>query len=178
MTASIRTIALFGAPLAALALLGACQQAAPPAAADIAADTAKVAAEVAVEVRAVAAEIIAAYNAHDAKKTASYDAPDYLGLNHGTPAVRGEQADADSMAELMKDPTNRFTLGEPTVIVAKAGDMAVFNAPYDSTWTDPKSRRKMAEKGTWIGVFTRQGDGTMKLSRSIGVDNGPATPAA
>ena len=87
MTASIRTIALFGAPLAALALLGACQQAAPPAAADTAPDTAKVAAEV----RAVAAEIIAAYNAHDAKKTAAYDAPDYLGLNHGTPAVHGEQ---------------------------------------------------------------------------------------
>ena len=166
MTIAVRSIA----PLAALALLAACQQAAAPAAAD----TAKVAAEV----KAVAAEIIAAYNAHDPKKTASYDAPDYLGLNHGTPAIHGEQADADSMAELMKDPTNRFTLGEPTVIVAKAGDMAVFNAPYDSTWTDPKSRRKMAEKGTWIGVFTRQGDGTMKLSRSIGVDSGPAAPAA
>ena len=170
MTAIIRKIA----PLAALALLAACQQAAPPAAADTAPDTAKVAAEV----RAVAAEIIAAYNAHDAKKTAAYDAPDYLGLNHGTPVLHGEQADADSMADLMKDPANRFTLGEPAVIVAKSGDMAVFNAPYDSAWTDPKSHRLMAEKGTWIGVFTRQGDGTMKLSRSIGVDSGPAMPAA
>ena len=166
MTIAVRLIA----PLAALALLGGCQQAAPPASAD----TAKVAAEV----KTVAAEIIAAYNAHDPKKTASYDAPDYLGLNHGTPAVHGEQADADSMAELMKDPANRFTLGEPTVIVAKAGDMAVFNAPYDSAWTDAKSGKLMGEKGTWIGVFTRQGDGTMKLSRSIGVDSGPATPAA
>ena len=170
MTIAVRSIA----PLAALALLGGCQQAAAPAVADTAPNTANVAAEV----EAVAAEIIAAYNAHDAKKTASYDAPDYLGLNHGTPVLHGEAADAESMAELMKDPANRFTLGEPTVIVAKAGDMAVFNAPYDSTWTDPKSRRKMAEKGTWIGVFTRQGDGTMKLSRSIGVDSGPATPAA
>ena len=170
MTIAVRSIA----PLAALALLAGCQQAAAPAVADTAPYTANVAAEV----KAVAAEIIAAYNAHDAKKTASYDAPDYLGLNHGTPAVHGEQADAESMAELMKDPANRFTLGEATVIVAKAGDMAVFNAPYDSTWTDPKSRRKMAEKGTWIGVFTRQGDGTMKLSRSIGVDSGPAAPAA
>ena len=170
MTASIRAIALFAAPLAALALLGACQQAAPPAAAD----TAKVASEV----KAVAAEIIAAYNAHDAKKTASYDAPDYLGINHGIPVLHGEQADADAMTESMKDPANRFTLGEPTVIVAKAGDMAVFNAPYDSAWTDAKSGKPMAEKGTWIGVFTRQRDGTMKLSRSIGVDSGPAAPAA
>ena len=63
MTASIRAIAHFAAPIAALALLGACQQAAPP----VAADTARVAAEV----KAVAAEIIAAYNAHDAKKTAA-----------------------------------------------------------------------------------------------------------
>ena len=170
MTIAVRSIA----PLAALALLGGCQQAAAPAAADTAPNTANVAAEV----KAVAAEIIAAYNAHDPKKTASYDAPDYLGLNHGTPVLHGEAADAESMAELMKDPANRFTLGEATVIVAKAGDMAVFNAPYDSTWTDPKSHRPMAEKGTWIGVFTRQGDGTMKLSRSIGVDSGPATPAA
>ena len=170
MTIAVRSIA----PLAALALLGGCQQAAAPAVADTAPNTARVAAEV----KAVAAEIIAAYNAHDPKKTASYDAPDYLGLNHGTPVLHGEAADAESMAELMKDPANRFTLGEATVIVAKAGDMAVFNAPYDSTWTDPKSRRKMAEKGTWIGVFTRQGDGTMKLSRSIGVDSGPAAPTA
>jgi ketosteroid isomerase-like protein len=174
MTVTIRTIVLFAAPLAALALLGACQQAAPPAAADTAPDTAKVA----TEVKAVAAEIIAAYNANDAKKTASYDAPDYLGLNHGIAVLHGEQADADAMAELMKDPANRFTLGDPTLIVAKAGDMAVFNAPYDSAWTDPKSHRLMAEKGTWIAVFTRQGDGTMKLSRSIGVDSGPAAPAA
>ena len=170
MTIAVRSIA----PLAALALLGGCQQAAAPAVADTAPNTANVVAEV----KAVAAEIITAYNAHDPRKTAAYDAPDYLGLNHGTPVVHGEAADAESMAELMKDPANRFTLGEATVIVAKAGDMAVFNAPYDSTWTDPKSRRKMAEKGTWIGVFTRQGDGTMKLSRSIGVDSGPATPAA
>ena len=55
MTIAVRLIA----PLAALALLGGCQQAAPPASAD----TAKVAAEV----KTVAAEIIAAYNAHDPK---------------------------------------------------------------------------------------------------------------
>ena len=170
MTIAVRLIA----PLAALALLGGCQQAAAPAVTDTAPNTANVTAEV----KAVAAEIIAAYNAHDPKKTASYDAPDYLGLNHGTPVLHGEAADAESMAALMKDPANRFTLGEATVIVAKAGDMAVFNAPYDSAWTDPKSHLLMAEKGTWIGVFTRQGDGTMKLSRSIGVDSGPATPAA
>ena len=64
------------------------------------------------------------------------------------------------------------------MIVAKSGDMAVFNAPYDYAWTDAKSGKPTGEKGTWIGVFTRQGDGTMKLSRSIGVDSGPATPAA
>ena len=56
--------------------------------------------------------------------------------------------------------------------------MAVLNAPYDSAWTDATSGKLMAEKGTWIGVFTRQGDGTMKLSRRIGAESGPATPAA
>ena len=166
MAVTVRLIA----PLVALALLAACQQVALPAAS---ADTAKVAAEV----KATAAAIIAAYNEHDPVKTAAFDAPDYLGINHGAPVVRGEQADADGMAVLMKDPANRFTLGEGTVIVSKAGDMAVFNAPYDYAWTDPKSGKVAGEKGTWIGVFTRQGDGTMKLSRSIGVDSGPPAPA-
>ncbi len=170
MNAIIRSIAPPAMLLAGVLLLGGCDRAAPPAAAD--------AGKVAAEVKAAAAGMVAAYNAHDAVKTAAYDAPDYLGLNHGTPVVRGEAADAAGMAELLKDPANRFTLGEGTVIAAKSGDMAVFTAPYDYAWTDAKSHKPTSEKGTWIGVFTRQGDGTMKLSRSIGVDSGPAMPAA
>ena len=60
--------------------------------------------------------------------------------------------------------------------VAKADDLAVFEAPYTFTVTDAKGV-STRESGNWIAIFKRQKDGTLKLWRSIGSDTPAAKPA-
>lgn len=124
-------------------------------------------------VKANAEGVVAAYNAHDAAKAASYDAPDYLGLFHGAAPVAGMAADEAEMKLQMEDPAVNWTVSDGTITVAKAGDMAVYQAAYVFTYTDPDTKRPATERGNWIAIFKKQDDGSMKLWRSLGID----TPA-
>jgi hypothetical protein len=45
--------------------------------------------DVADQVRKGALGVVAAYNAQDAQRTAAYDAPDYVGIYHGSPNTVG-----------------------------------------------------------------------------------------
>ncbi|MBD3730862.1 MAG: nuclear transport factor 2 family protein [Sphingomonadales bacterium] len=131
------------------------------------------------EVRDAAQGVIAAYNAQDAAKAASYDAPDYVGIFHGAPNVEGPEADRASMeAQMGAARTDWALAGEGTVTVSASGDMAVYEAPYRFTVTYARSGKSASERGTWIAIFRRQGDGAMKLWRSIGSDLPPEPVAA
>ncbi len=121
-------------------------------------------------VKANAEGVVAAYNAHDAAKAASYDAPDYLGLFHGAAPVAGMAGDEAEMKLQMEDPAVNWTVSDGTITVAKAGDMAVYQAAYVFTYTDPDTKRPATERGNWIAIFKKQDDGSMKLWRSLGID--------
>ncbi|MCY7338996.1 MAG: hypothetical protein LH465_03455, partial [Sphingomonas bacterium] len=63
-------------------------------------------------VRTQASEIVAAYNAHDAAKTASYDAPDYVGMFHGSRNVLGPAADEAGMKAQLQDSAAKWDMGD------------------------------------------------------------------
>jgi ketosteroid isomerase-like protein len=134
---------------------------------------AKQPANVADQVRTQAQDVVAAYNAQDAHKAASYDAPDYVGVYHGSPNTIGPAADEAGMKAQMAAAKVDWKLGEAKVTVAKAGDLAVFEAPYTFVITVPNAP-VATEHGTWIAIFKRQDDGSLELWRSIASD----TPAA
>jgi ketosteroid isomerase-like protein len=125
------------------------------------------------EVRTDALGVVAAYNAQDAQKAASYDAPDYVGVYHGTANTVGPAADEAGMKAQMAAAKVDWQLGQSTVTIAESGDMAVFEAPYTFTIRVPNAP-VTTEHGNWIAIFKRQDDGTMKLWRSIASD----TPAS
>ena len=151
----------FAALLAASALAACARQAAQP-------DTGKVADQV----RADALGVVAAYNAQDAHKAASDDAPDYVGVYHGTANTVGPAADEAGMKAQMAAAKVDWRLGGSKVTIASAGDLAVFEAPYTFTIRVPNAP-VTTERGNWIAIFKRQDDGAMKLWRSIASD----TPA-
>ena len=153
-----RTLA---ALLAASALAACARQAAQP-------DTGKIADQV----RADALGVVAAYNAQDAHKAASYDAPDYVGVYHGTANTVGPAADEAGMKAQMAAAKVDWQLGGSKVTIASAGDLAVFEAPYTFTIRVPNAP-VTTEHGNWIAIFKRQDGGAMKLWRSIASD----TPA-
>ena len=133
-------------------------------------------ADVAAQVRKDAAGVVAAYNAQDAHKAAAYDAPDYVGVYHGTANTVGPAADEAGMKAQMAAAKVDWTLGPEKVTVAKGGDLAVFEAPYTFVITMPQGGGT-TEHGTWIAIFKRQDDGAMKLWRSIASDGPAPRPA-
>ena len=145
----------FAALLAASALAGCSRQA----------DTAAVADQV----RTDALGVVAAYNAQDAHKAASYDAPDYVGVYHGTANTVGPAADEAGMKAQMAAAKVDWRLGASKVTIAEAGDLAVFEAPYTFTIRVPNAP-VTTEHGNWIAIFKRQDNGSMKLWRSIASD--------
>lgn len=129
------------------------------------------------EVRKQALGVVAAYNAQDAHKAASYDAADYVGVYHGTANTVGPAADEASMKAGMAAAKVQWQLGEGKVTVAKDGDLGIFEAPYTFVMTMPNAPVSR-ETGTWIAIFKRQNDGSMKLWRSIASDGAaPSSPA-
>ncbi len=127
---------------------------------------------VADQVRKDALGLVAAYNAEDAKAAAAYDAPDYVGIYHGQPNTVGPAADEAGMKAQMEAADVDWKLGPDKVTVATAGDFAVFEAPYTFTVTTPQGGRSV-ETGSWVAIFRRQGDGSLKLWRSIASDTPP-----
>jgi ketosteroid isomerase-like protein len=128
-------------------------------------------ADAAEQVRKAALGVVAAYNAQDAHAAAAYDAPDYVGVYHGTPNTIGPAADEAGMKAQMAAAKVVWQLGAGKVTVSSAADLGVFEAPYTFVITMPQSVTR--ETGTWIAIFKRQDDGSMKLWRSIASD----TPA-
>jgi ketosteroid isomerase-like protein len=128
------------------------------------------------EVRQAALGVVAAYNAQDAHRAASYDAPDYVGVYHGSENTVGAAADEAGMKVQMAAAKVDWQLGPGNVTVAKAGDLGIFEAPY--TFVIHLPQGATTERGTWIAIFKRQGDGSMKLWRSIASDLPAQRPAA
>ena len=146
------------APLGLL-LLAACQTAAAP-------DTAKIAATIKAETE----RGIAGLNAHDAEKAVSIDTDDYVGMLHGTANVTSKAADLAATKAMMADPAVKFELGEPVIDVAKAGDMAIERVAYTFHFTDPKTKAPTTEHGNWVMGWKAQADGGWKLAWSVASD--------
>jgi ketosteroid isomerase-like protein len=131
--------------------------------------------DVVAEVRKAALGVVAAYNDGDAQKAASYDAPDYVGVYHGTANTIGPAADEAGMKAQMASAKVVWRLGADKVTVAKAGDLGIVEAPYTFVITVPNAPAT-TEHGTWIAIFKRQDDGAMKLWRSIASDTPASRP--
>src|SRR3954452_21740648 len=69
-------------------------------------------------VRKDAVALVAAYNAQDAQAAAAFDAPDYVGIYHGTPNNVGPANDLAQMKAEMAIAKVAWKIGEPKVTVA------------------------------------------------------------
>lgn len=165
MPNSILMCALTGA--AALSLIAGCSQSPP------AGDSAKVAAQV----KGTMATIISSFNARDAEKSVSFDAPDYVGMFHGTDNVVGPAQDLALTKLQLSDPTAKVSVSGEKVDMAEAGDMAVWSATYAYNFTDPKTKQPTTEHGNWLIVFKKQSDGVMKEAYGVVSDTPPPMPA-
>ena len=128
------------------------------------------------EVKTAMAGIVAAFVARDADKAVSWDGPDFVGMFHGTPNVIGQEADRALTKEQAADPGMKFSVGDETIEAAASGDLAVWRATYNYTFTDPKTKQPKTEVGNWVVMWKRGSDGAMKETWSVVSDTPAATP--
>jgi ketosteroid isomerase-like protein len=163
---------LTGAALAVL-LAASLTGCAKPEAAKPAVDTAKLAEAV----KADAKQLVTDFNAHDAVKSVSHDGPDYVGMFHGMPNVKGAAEDLVVTKQQTADTTSKLAIADESVDVASAGDMAVYRSTYAYVFTDPKTKKLTTEHGNWVLGYKTQPDGSVKLAWSVVSDTPPPAPA-
>ncbi|MFM5953060.1 MAG: YybH family protein [Novosphingobium sp.] len=128
------------------------------------------------EVKANMTEMVAAFTARDADKAVSWDAPNFVGMFHGTPNITGQDADRALTKQQVDDPAMKFSVSDVVVDAAASGDLAVWRAAYSYTYTDPVSKKPRTEVGNWVVGWKRQADGKMKEAWGV-VSDTPAAPA-
>jgi ketosteroid isomerase-like protein len=151
--------------------LTACQKA-PPAAPAV--DTAAIAQTIQADIQ----QLVGEFNARDAVSAVKHDAPDYVGMFHGLPNVKGPEEDLALTTQQVADPALNLTVSNETVDVAASGDMAVFMSNYTMVYTDPATQQPATENGNWVVGYKVQPDGSWKMAWGVVSDIGPAPAAA
>jgi uncharacterized protein (TIGR02246 family) len=152
-----------------LALAG-CTQAPPPAPDTRAADEKAL--------RDLEAGSLAAWTAKDADKVASFYAEDATILIPHAPAIQGKAALAAGLKEVLGDPNFKLDFSPAGLDVAKSGDLGYVRGNYTLTQSDPKTKKPMSEKGSYLIVYKKQADGSWKITNDFATPEGPAAPPA
>jgi uncharacterized protein (TIGR02246 family) len=98
----------------------------------------------------------------DPDKWASYYSEDASGLFPGAPTVHGKAAISAAMKPLMADPNFSLSFQSTEAVASKGGDMVYSQGTYTMTMTDPKTKKPVTDKGKYLTVYMKQGDGSWK----------------
>lgn len=129
-------------------------------------------AKIAAVIKADEAALVMDFNNCDRMKGMSYDAPNIVGMFHGTANVVGAAAELAEAKRGCQDKTQHVTVANETVEVAASGEMAVFRSTYVFTGTDPKTKKAITENGNYLVGWGKQPDGSWKIEWSV-VSNTP-----
>jgi ketosteroid isomerase-like protein len=147
--------ALAAIAAAAVAALGGCkQQAVAAASADAKA--------IADQIRASEAQWVKEYAAHDVGKAVAHYAPDAALMPSGNKRMIGTKAITDGLTGLVGDPNFQLTFAPEKVEVAQSGDLAYTRGTYILRVTNPKTKQRATETGSYITTYKKQTDGSWK----------------
>ncbi|MGC2195211.1 MAG: nuclear transport factor 2 family protein [Terriglobales bacterium] len=119
-------------------------------------------AAIAKTIKAEVAQLVAGLNAHDAVKTTTYDAPNVISMECGSPSTVGIEADREGFKMgFAHDPLWRVSLIDETVDVASSGDLAVYRGTYNED--NSRAGVVMTHKTNFLAEFKRQSDGSWRI---------------
>lgn len=99
----------------------------------------------------------------DADKWANYFTDDGSGLYPGAPILNGKAAIKAGLTPFLADPNFSLTFASDRAVASKGGDMVYTQGTYAMTMTNPKTKKKMSDKGKFLTVYMKQADGSWKV---------------
>lgn len=135
-------------------------------------------AKVAQDIKANWTKISRDFNEGDASGATASDAPDIISMFHGQPNAVGPDADLATTKQFLAGGPAKETFSDERVDVAEAGDMAIYRATYEATFTDAKTHKPIHETGNVVTGYRKQSDGSWKIAWTISADTPPATQVA
>jgi uncharacterized protein (TIGR02246 family) len=105
--------------------------------------------------------------AKDADKIAGFYADDAVLYAPGTPPVKRKAAIRMAVGDMLKDPSMTLAYTTETAEAAKSGDVGFTAGSYTMTMTDPKTKKVMSAKGSYVTVFKKQADGSWKAVQDM-----------
>lgn len=112
----------------------------------------------------------------DADRVAAHYTDDGNLMVPNAPVMTGKNDISQGMKGAFNDPNWSLHLEPVQVEVAKAGDMAYTRGNYVLTATDPASKLAVTEKGRFVTLFRKGGDGSWKATQHISNPEAPAAP--
>jgi uncharacterized protein (TIGR02246 family) len=115
----------------------------------------------------------AAALAKDVEKSVSFYADDAILLDPGAPAAKGKDAIHAAWKGMLSDPNSKLVFASNRIEVSSSGDLASTTGSYTMTMTNPKTKKPVEDKGTYLTVYKKQADGNWKAIEDVAVSEIP-----
>ncbi len=117
----------------------------PPPAADLVAEQSKI--------RDIESTWAKEAAAKDLEKSVSHYTDDAILMSPGVPAAKGKDAIHAAWKALLDDPNLSSTSPRDRVEISASGDLATTKGSYTMTVTNPKTKKPVEDKGSYVTVL-------------------------
>jgi len=124
-------------------------------------------------IRDTEAAWVKAFATKEPEKAASFYADDAASMLPDTPLMTGRKAIVAGMKPELGDPNFSLVFAPTKVEVAKSGDMAYSQGWFKYTTTDPRTGKRVGQRGNYVEVYKKQADGTWKVEEDIATEETP-----
>ncbi len=100
--------------------------------------------------------------AKDVDKSVANYADDAILMMPGMPAAKTKDAIRAAWKGMLADPNLKIAFSSDRIEVSASGDLATTEGSYTMTMTNPKTKKPVQDKGTYLTVYKKQADGNWK----------------
>lgn len=101
--------------------------------------------------------------AKDLEKSAGHYSDDAILMLPGAPPAKGKDAIKAAWKGMLDDPNLKLNFSADRVEMSAGGDLATTRGSYSMTVTNPKTKKPVDDKGSYMTVYKKQADGTWRV---------------
>jgi len=103
----------------------------------------------------------------DLDKSSGYYAADAVVMMPNQPIINGREGAKQALKPFVADPNFDLHFESSKIDVAKSGDIGYTQGAYSMTMTDPATKKPISDKGKYLTIYRKQGDGSWKAVEDI-----------